>query len=84
MKDATPPPADESFSVVTPRDFELFSDKNKASDWALAVVMGGFAPWANVGGPDGQVCHISGPEQPPQKNHGPGEALHTLPVMSIG
>lgn len=70
MKDATPLQADERFSVTTPYDYELFSDRDKASDWALAMVMGGFAPWANVGGPDGQVCHISGPDQPAAMEEG--------------
>jgi hypothetical protein len=84
MKDATLLSADERFLVTTPVDVEPFADRDQASNWAMAVVLGGFALWAEVSGVDGPICRISGPVQPPQKHYGLGEALHTLPVMSIG
>jgi hypothetical protein len=64
MKDATPLQADERFLVTTPVDIEPFADRDQASNWAMAVVLGGFASWAEVSGADGPICRISGPDQP--------------------
>jgi hypothetical protein len=54
---------DEMFTVITPTDREPFADRDKASCWAMAVVLGGFAPWADVLGVGGRICRISGPGQ---------------------
>jgi hypothetical protein len=36
------------FVVTTPADIEPFSTREEACDWSVGVVLGGYAPWAEM------------------------------------
>ena len=53
----------EGFVVTTPVDSESFSARDAASDWAMCVVLGGYASWADVEDlAGGRSCRIVGKE----------------------